>query len=100
MLNPGEGPNLTAQQAAAIGREIIGAGWQRGALELPTITCSHCHAVRYVQPLRTRDRPYCRKCDHHICDECAVIARLNGGECIPLNQKIDILREQALKEGL
>lgn len=43
-------------------------------LEAPTITCAHCAGVWMVNPLRTRPRNYCRKCDRYTCDACAVVA--------------------------
>lgn len=68
-----------------------------GVLERSTLTCSHCQRQMIVQPLRTRERPYCRKCDHYICDNCAVLAKLNGGECQPLNATLDRLQETLLR---
>lgn len=62
--------------------------------EYATLTCSHCHRQQIVQPLRTRERPYCRKCDHYICDQCAVVAKLNGGECQTMNSVLDNLQEK------
>jgi hypothetical protein len=49
-----------------------GAG--RGLFECATYTCSHCQRVVIVEPRRTRERAYCRKCDHIICDGCGVVA--------------------------
>jgi NAD-dependent SIR2 family protein deacetylase len=63
-----------------------------GLKEMATLTCSHCHRQIAVHPLRTRERNYCRKCDHYICDDCALVAKLNGGECNPLTAVFD--REQ------
>lgn len=40
----------------------------------PTITCWHCKTVFMVNPLRTRPREYCRKCDRYICDGCGAVA--------------------------
>jgi hypothetical protein len=40
----------------------------------PTITCWHCKTVFMVNPLRTRPRNYCRKCDRYICDGCGAVA--------------------------
>jgi hypothetical protein len=39
-------------------------------LECATLGCAHCAAVVVVNPLRTRERAYCPKCDRYICDVC------------------------------
>lgn len=41
-----------------------------GLLELSTMTCWHCGTVVVPNPLRTRERGYCVKCDRYICDHC------------------------------
>lgn len=69
-----------------------------GVTEVPTLTCSHCHTQMVVNPMRTRERPYCRKCDHYLCDGCAAVATLTG-ECRPLTQTLDLAQERAFKEG-
>jgi hypothetical protein len=71
------------------------AGCGRGVFEAPTITCSHCHAVVVLNPNRQRERPYCRKCDHYICDACGALAAMNGGECRTFNQILDEVQECA-----
>lgn len=75
--------------------QFAGAGVS-GVMEAPVLTCSHCHRQMIVQPLRTRERPYCRKCDHYICDDCALVAKLNGGECAPMTAVLDRQQEAAL----
>lgn len=68
----------------------------QGALfEAPTYTCSHCGTVVVINPARTRERPYCRKCDHRICDACEQV-RVATGECRTLNQIIDDLQDAAV----
>jgi hypothetical protein len=76
-------------------RQFVGAG--RGRLEAPMITCSHCHAQVVVNPARTQERHYCRKCDHYLCDNCALIAKVNGGDCTPMNKTLDLAQQRALK---
>ena len=48
-----------------------GAG--RGLFEAPTFTCKHCQRVVVMNPNRTRERHFCRGCNHLICDGCAAI---------------------------
>ncbi len=66
---------------------------QRGQmLESATVTCSHCQVVVVLNPLRTRPRGYCQKCDRYVCD--------NPGcnrECTPFEAVLDRAQEHALK---
>ena len=57
--------------------------------ELPTITCSHCQRVVIINHLRTRDRAYCPKCDHYICDGCDTVRVASGGACKTWKQIMD-----------
>ena len=38
--------------------------------EMHTLSCSHCGTHVALNPDRTRDRGYCKFCDHYICDVC------------------------------
>ncbi len=76
-----------ARAPATPGTPEIAAG---ATFESATITCSHCHAIVVLNPDRSRDRHYCRRCDHYICDQCAV-----GGDCTPLTAVFDALQAQA-----
>lgn len=83
--NRGE-PVLSPEQIAAQGidpRTVAGAG-SRGRFEAGVVTCSHCHAQIIMNPMRTRDRNYCRKCDHYICDAAAC----NAG-CAPMERMFE-----------
>lgn len=77
-------PGLTDAEVAKAGLPI-GAG--RGLFEAPTFTCSHCQSVVVLNPLRTRDRGYCRKCDHYVCDTCTT-ALSASGICKPFKEVI------------
>jgi hypothetical protein len=70
----------------------------RGVYEAPTYTCSHCCTVVYMNPKRTRDREYCRKCDHYICDTCGT-AKKHGAECKTFKQLSDEIMEATVKQG-
>ena len=74
----------------------VGAG--RGMFEAPTITCSHCQAVVVLNPLRNRERAYCAKCDHYLCDSCGAI-KAQTGICKTFNQIIEEVQETALITG-
>lgn len=80
-------PGNDAAEAARAGVPFVPGG---ALFESATITCAHCHAVVVLNPLRTRERGYCRRCDHYVCDkpECSV-------DCTPLRAMMD---EARLKE--
>lgn len=91
-IHPGMGPALSLEEAAKTGKEIIGAG-ARGKIEAGILTCSHCQKQVMVNPLRTRDRNWCSKCDHYICDQ----AGCNAG-CHPWKAYLDALEKKAFRE--
>jgi hypothetical protein len=43
--------------------------------EADTFGCPHCGGTVVKNPLRTRPRELCMKCNTFICDTCAAIAR-------------------------
>lgn len=69
-----------------------GAG--RGLYESATYTCSHCNYVVVIEPKRTRERGYCRKCDQRICDACTAILAKTF-ECLPMKKLADDVLEAA-----
>lgn len=74
-----------------------GAPFGSGSVnELPIYTCSHCQRGVVVNPLRTRDRAYCPKCDHVICDQCEAVRVASGGACKPFAQIADEVCEAAV----
>jgi hypothetical protein len=60
--------------------------------EAATACCAHCGAVVVLQPLRTRPRGHCRKCDAYVCDNCT-------GDCRPFAKVLDDMEKRALKDG-
>lgn len=72
-----------------------GAG--QGLFEAPTYTCSHCQVVVVINPARNRERAYCRKCDHYICDKCGGILAATK-VCKPYKQFMDEIQEAGLRE--
>lgn len=66
-----------------------------GALiERAVIVCSHCQRAMFKNPARTRERGYCGKCDHFVCDPCEAI-RVETGECRPMRQVFEHAQERA-----
>ncbi len=72
---------------------------RKGLFEAATFTCSHCQRVVIINPDRQRDRLYCKKCDHYLCDNCGGILAATG-VCKTYRQFTDELQEKALKEKL
>lgn len=64
--------------------------------ETPTFTCNHCPRVIIMNPLRTRERAWCKKCDHYICDNCGAILAATR-KCLPYTNFLDELQEEGLK---
>ena len=66
--------------------------------EQASLTCAHCKNVVIKNPLRTRAREYCIKCDHYICDGCGKIREATGGACRTFTQLIEEQQELAERE--
>jgi hypothetical protein len=71
--------------------------------EAATLTCAHCGnawngcgtSVVIKNPLRTREREYCRLCDHYICDFCGIERQQTGYAHVPFKAKVDSALEKA-----
>lgn len=64
--------------------------------EADTSTCSHCQRVVVLNPDRTRERGFCRKCYHYICDQCVGVMHQTL-TCTPIAKKFDELETRALR---
>ena len=70
-----DSPGVSHEEAQRIGNMLpIGKGIK---FEGSTFTCSKCQRVVVKNPDRSRGRGYCRKCDHDVCDHCALLLHLN-----------------------
>jgi hypothetical protein len=63
-------PGIPESDISAVG---LPPGSGQGMFEAPTYTCAHCQRVVIIEPRRTRERSWCKSCDHYICDDCGVI---------------------------
>lgn len=63
---------------------VTGEAPPNSVFESATRNCAHCQRVVVMNPLRTRERHSCRKCDAYICDDCAA-----AGECRPFVKLLD-----------
>ena len=98
LIDHREAPGISVEEAARAGRRTIPVG--RGVkFERPTVNCSHCEALVVLNPLRTRDRAYCPKCDRYLCDTCEAMRAASGGDCYPFRRKIDDVLNRALKRA-
>ena len=89
LIDHSDSPGVTAEfvQRRA---PVVGAGQK---YESGTITCLHCNAIVILNPMRTRPRGFCRRCDGYVCDNpwC-------NSECRPFKQLLDLEQERAFKE--
>lgn len=69
-------------------------------LQLVTLRCAHCPRQVILNPLRTRERGHCFKCDRYLCDPCATKQKL-GIECRPLEKAFDdhLTKQARLSNG-
>ena len=81
-------PGIPADMA----EKMAARGWAVSAgstkLEAATITCAHCQQQLIMNIDRTRDRGYCAKCDHYVCDRCSV-----PGMCEPFAKLADLVAD-------
>jgi hypothetical protein len=87
LIDHRESPGLNEQEAAYAGFRGLPVG-KGQRCEVPLVTCNHCQAQLIVNPLRTRARAYCPKCDRYICDQCEQ-QRVLTGICYPWKQRED-----------
>lgn len=85
-------PGVSHELVAKSGKDAPVVG--NSLYESATITCSHCQRVIILRPDRTRERGYCRKCDHYICDTCTTVMAKTL-ECVPFNKILDDAQEKA-----
>jgi len=80
-------PGISELNPDASGIPNVPAG---ATYESATFTCSHCHRVVIVNPLRNRPHDYCPKCDHYLCG-----SEICLKECNPMTAVLDKLQEEA-----
>lgn len=61
-------------------------------MESATVTCVHCQVVVVLNPLRTKPRGYCQKCDRYVCD-----SPFCNRECRPFEAVIEQAQERDLR---
>jgi hypothetical protein len=90
------GPGISEAIALAAGLPVEIA--RQKVYESATYTCGHCQAIVVINPSRTRERAYCRGCEHIICDACSAV-KARTLVCRPFQQIVDeVLTAAELKE--
>ena len=94
LIDHRESPGVPDEIMVAQG---LPAGSGRKVFESATFTCSHCERVVIMNPDRSRERGYCRKCDHYVCDGCEA-ERVRTGVCMPFKAMIaELINQEARK---
>ena len=91
------GPGVTDEMVNRSGLSGVPVVKEGQKFESATITCSHCHTIVIMNPERVRERTYCRKCNHYICDGCAVVMA-NTQMCFSMNERLDQMQENAVRQ--
>ena len=92
-----ESPGLTEAEANAIpGLQGVAVG-KGQHFKSPAVRCAHCPRQIILRPDRSRARNFCMKCDHYICDDCALLRKVSGVVCRPWEKFIDDFRNAAAK---
>lgn len=84
-------PGLPADFYRPLGSSAPACG-EGQVMEFATLTCWHCKNVFVKNPNRTRERPYCAKCDHYICDGCKAISLLPLYDHTPFEKIVDVVK--------
>jgi hypothetical protein len=81
-------PGISLEWAAAVGISgpIVGAG---KTFESGLKNCTHCGGDVIMNPMRQREREWCRVCDAYICDNCGLLRKLGGYEHKTARQQIE-----------
>ncbi len=101
MINHKDSPGLTDEflgkiQQACPGEDTLPPGSGHGMFETSTVSCSHCQAMVILNPLRNRQRGWCGRCGHYVCDRCAGLLKI-GVPCKPFAQIIEEVLEAAIQ---
>jgi len=96
MIDHRASPGLSETAARKAGYDPVRC--REGKLfEAATMSCSHCQGSVVKNPLRTRDRAYCQKCDHYICDACDAQRALPEYDHTPYAKLSDMVLESVAK---
>jgi hypothetical protein len=82
-------PGLPEDVALASGYDPKLAG-EGKLFEADTLTCAHCKTAVIKNPLRTRERAHCHKCNfHYVCDICAAAMLASDYTHLPFEGQVE-----------
>lgn len=84
-------PGLTPEEMRAFGMPEVPGGSGSSA-RLATVGCNHCGGIWLVNHYRTRERYYCRICDHYLCDLCKAQSAQPGYVHRTIGQLADMIQ--------
>ncbi len=97
MVDHRASPGLTEADALASGYDPKQCG-EGKLFEADTLTCAHCKGTQVKNPLRTRERAKCHKCDYkYVCDGCAAAMNSPDYDHLPFERRVDITMDYAHK---
>lgn len=100
LIDHSASPGLPADVARRAGYDPKAVG-EGSTYETATMSCRHCRVSVVKNPLRTRPRNSCEKCDYrYICDHCAAMARLPDYNHMPFEKFVATALEAAAPRGL
>ena len=85
MIDHRDSPGFSCEQVGPERAKYFGAG---KVFEGKTLKCSHCEKQVIQNPDRLRHRGHCFKCDKYLCDQCAVVYKLDE-ECRSFDRFLD-----------
>lgn len=88
MIDHRASPGISEEVARLSGFDPAQCG-EGKLFETATLTCAHCKGSVVKNPLRTRERPHCVKCNHYICDGCAFTASQSDYVHTPFEKKVE-----------
>lgn len=88
MVDHRASPGLPEELARKLGMNPAECG-EGKLFETASLTCSHCKTAVMKNPLRVRERAHCFKCDHYVCDLCAVAMVQPDYVHTPFEKRVD-----------
>lgn len=74
MVDHRASPGLPEAVALRMGLDPLALG-EGKVFEASTVGCPHCGSHVVLNPMRTRERGHCMKCNRYICDACTAAMR-------------------------
>jgi hypothetical protein len=91
LIDHRESPGLNPEEAHKSGLDGMPVG-KGQVFEADVVLCNHCQAGVILNPLRTRDRHHCPKCNRYICDLCGA-AMAATGVCLTIDKLFDYVQD-------